>query len=268
LFSRRTRNRPQKHHLAGGSSGPVAGKDIVFEILLDSLATPEIASFESLQANHMRRELSRIGASARQAQQNVLDGENYLLHSRVSDFCSGLVLSSRFAPSHRPELPAGWRQGDEIGIKSQADLEPVKPHFDPLATLLELRGLRLTRAEKRGLGWRQVLQLPAYLLLLRFSKASRTNGSFSVSDANSTDGLITPNLSTSVEAEQKVRHHSMSVLSETNLQFRLVVDVALAEVLSWPSGTRCAQGADEIGATMMKASGGRAGRIDDAKLPS
>jgi hypothetical protein len=41
------RNRPQKHHLAGGSSGPVAGKDIVFEILLDSLATPEIASFES-----------------------------------------------------------------------------------------------------------------------------------------------------------------------------------------------------------------------------
>jgi hypothetical protein len=59
----------------------------------------------------------------------VLDGENQLLQSDVSDFYSGLLLSSAVAPSHRPVLLTGSRQDDEIGIRTPADFDPVIPHL-------------------------------------------------------------------------------------------------------------------------------------------
>ena len=60
---------------------------------------------------------------------SVLDGENQLLQSRVSDLYTGLLLSSSFAPSHRPVLLTGSRQDDQIGVRSQADFDTVIPHL-------------------------------------------------------------------------------------------------------------------------------------------
>jgi hypothetical protein len=59
---------------------------------------------------------------------DVLDGENQTLQNHVSDFYSGLLLSSSFAPSHRPVLLTGSRRHGEIGIRSQANFDPTIPH--------------------------------------------------------------------------------------------------------------------------------------------
>ena len=59
---------------------------------------------------------------------DVLDGENQILSRRVSHFYTGLLLSSTFAPSHRPVLLTGSRRDGEIGIRSQSDFETPIPH--------------------------------------------------------------------------------------------------------------------------------------------
>jgi hypothetical protein len=59
---------------------------------------------------------------------DVLDAENQVLSRHVSHFYTGLLLSSTFAPSHRPVLLTGSRRDGEIGIRSQSDFETPIPH--------------------------------------------------------------------------------------------------------------------------------------------
>jgi hypothetical protein len=59
---------------------------------------------------------------------DVLDGENQILMSRVSNFYTGLLLSSTFAPSHKPVMLTGSCQDGEIGIRSQSDFDTPIPH--------------------------------------------------------------------------------------------------------------------------------------------
>jgi hypothetical protein len=59
---------------------------------------------------------------------DVLDGENQVLMTRASNFYTGLLLSSAFAPSHRPVLLTGSRRDGEIGIRSQSDFDSPIPH--------------------------------------------------------------------------------------------------------------------------------------------
>lgn len=60
---------------------------------------------------------------------DVLDAENQILSRHVSHFYTGLLLSSTFAPSHRPVLLTGSRRDGEIGIRSQSDFETPIPHM-------------------------------------------------------------------------------------------------------------------------------------------
>jgi len=59
---------------------------------------------------------------------DVLDAENQILSRHVSHFYTGFLLSSTFAPSHRPVLLTGSRRDGEIGIRSQSDFETPIPH--------------------------------------------------------------------------------------------------------------------------------------------
>lgn len=59
---------------------------------------------------------------------DVLDGENQILSRCVSHFYTGLLLSSIFAPSHRPVLLTGSRRDGQTGIRSQSDFETPIPH--------------------------------------------------------------------------------------------------------------------------------------------
>ena len=53
----------------------------------------------------------------------VLDAENKTLQQRVMDFYVGLLLASPFAPTHPPIMLSGAREGAEIGIRQQQDLD-------------------------------------------------------------------------------------------------------------------------------------------------
>lgn len=59
---------------------------------------------------------------------DILDGENQRLESRVSHFYTGLLLSSTFAPAHRPVMLTGSRRNGEIDIRSQSDWDTPIPH--------------------------------------------------------------------------------------------------------------------------------------------
>lgn len=62
----------------------------------------------------------------------VLDGENETLKHRVWNFYVGLLLSSPFAPAHQPVVLSGAREGDEIGIRQQQDVDsPIPCIFRP-----------------------------------------------------------------------------------------------------------------------------------------
>jgi hypothetical protein len=66
----------------------------------------------------------------------VLDGENKTLQQRVWNFYVGLLLSSPFAPAHRPVMLNGAREGGEIGIRQQHDLDSSIPClFRPYPTV-------------------------------------------------------------------------------------------------------------------------------------
>ncbi len=57
----------------------------------------------------------------------ILDAEDQLLQRRVWNFYVGLLLSSTFAPAHRPVLITGSCRGGEIGIRQQQDLDSPIP---------------------------------------------------------------------------------------------------------------------------------------------
>ena len=57
----------------------------------------------------------------------VLDGENQRLQHLVSCFYYGLLLSSRFAPSHRPVLMTGSRRDGQIDIRQLTDFDAPVP---------------------------------------------------------------------------------------------------------------------------------------------
>jgi hypothetical protein len=75
-------------------------------------------------------------------QPSVLDGENQSLQARVWAFYRGLLLTSRFAPAHKPVVLTGSREDNEIGARQIQDLEaPVSCVFRgyPEVTQEELR---------------------------------------------------------------------------------------------------------------------------------
>jgi hypothetical protein len=75
-------------------------------------------------------------------QAGVLDGENQTLQARVWAFYRGLLLTSRFAPAHKPVVLTGSREDDEIGVRQTQDLEtPAQCVFRgyPEVTQAELR---------------------------------------------------------------------------------------------------------------------------------
>jgi hypothetical protein len=75
-------------------------------------------------------------------QPGVLDGENQTLQARVWSFYRGLLLTSRFAPAHKPVVLTGSREDNEIGARQIQDLEaPVSCVFRgyPEVTREELR---------------------------------------------------------------------------------------------------------------------------------
>jgi hypothetical protein len=70
--------------------------------------------------------LSKLSSST----PDVLDEENKKLQQRVTHFYVGLLLSSRFAPAHRPVILTGSRRDGEVGIRQHHDLEaPVSCTF-------------------------------------------------------------------------------------------------------------------------------------------
>ncbi|MGH6837494.1 MAG: hypothetical protein ACREDT_01570 [Methylocella sp.] len=58
----------------------------------------------------------------------VLDDENQLLTRLVSNFYTGLLLSSNFSPAYRPVMLTGSRRNGEIDIRSQSDWDTPIPH--------------------------------------------------------------------------------------------------------------------------------------------
>jgi hypothetical protein len=60
-------------------------------------------------------------------QPDVLDGENQTLQARVWAFYRGLLLTSRFAPAHKPVVLTGSRESNEIGARQIQDLEAPVP---------------------------------------------------------------------------------------------------------------------------------------------
>jgi hypothetical protein len=61
------------------------------------------------------------------ASPDILDGENVALRERVWRFYVGLLISSGFAPAHRPVMITGSRRNGEIGVREHGDLEPSVP---------------------------------------------------------------------------------------------------------------------------------------------
>jgi hypothetical protein len=57
----------------------------------------------------------------------VLDEENQLLQQRVSNFYTGLLLASTFAPAHRPVMLSGSRRDGEVDIRQQHDFDSPTP---------------------------------------------------------------------------------------------------------------------------------------------
>jgi hypothetical protein len=57
----------------------------------------------------------------------ILDAENKKLQQNAWTFYVGLLLSSTFAPVHRPVLLTGSRRGGEIDIRQQQDLDSPIP---------------------------------------------------------------------------------------------------------------------------------------------
>src|SRR5260221_13425489 len=63
---------------------------------------------------------------------DIRDDENVLLKQRAWEFYVGLLLTSRFAPSHKPVLITGSRRAGEIDIRQQQDIDlPVPCIFQP-----------------------------------------------------------------------------------------------------------------------------------------
>lgn len=58
---------------------------------------------------------------------DILDDENNRLMQMAGHFYAGLLLSSTFAPAHRPVLISGVRKGDEIDIRQQQGFEVPIP---------------------------------------------------------------------------------------------------------------------------------------------
>lgn len=61
------------------------------------------------------------------ASPGVLDAEDKALQQRVMDFYVGLLLASPFAPAHPPIMLSGAREGAEIGIRQQQDVDAPIP---------------------------------------------------------------------------------------------------------------------------------------------
>jgi hypothetical protein len=60
------------------------------------------------------------------------DAENKRLEQLAWNFYVGLLLSSTFAPAHRPVLLSGARRGDQIDVRQQQDFDVPYPRvFDP-----------------------------------------------------------------------------------------------------------------------------------------
>jgi hypothetical protein len=55
---------------------------------------------------------------------DVLDAENQLLGQRVQHFYTGLLLTSTFAPAHKPVVLTGSRREGETDIRQEWDLDP------------------------------------------------------------------------------------------------------------------------------------------------
>src|SRR5260221_1826257 len=88
---------------------------------LGSIRAEEIQSFNLFL-------LSKIASRT----PDILDDENVLLKQRAWEFYVGLLLTSRFAPSHKPVLITGSRRAGEIDIRQQQDIDlPVPCIFQP-----------------------------------------------------------------------------------------------------------------------------------------
>ena len=110
----------------------------------------------------------------------VLDGENKTLQQRVWNFYTGLLLSSPFAPAHRPVLLTGAHESGEIGIRKQQDLDspipclfrpypPVTPDHIQRAAMLGENLEALPAGKVPGGHWRLFRTLSVYI-------AARTTG--------------------------------------------------------------------------------------------
>lgn len=114
------------------------------------------------------------------AKPGVLDAENKMLQQRVMDFYVGLLLASPFAPAHPPVMLSGAREGAEIGIRQQQDLDapiPCLVRLHPAVTPAEIQlAVRLSEnlealraAQAQGGHWRLFRTLNVYT-------AARTTG--------------------------------------------------------------------------------------------
>jgi hypothetical protein len=69
---------------------------------------------------------------------DVLDAENKRLQQLAWNFYVGLLLSSTFAPAHRPVFLTGSRRAGEIDVRQQQDLEPPIPRtFAPYPPIVQ-----------------------------------------------------------------------------------------------------------------------------------
>jgi hypothetical protein len=62
----------------------------------------------------------------------ILDAKNKRLEQLASNFYTGLLLASTFAPAHRPVLLSGSRRAGEIDVRQQHDFDvPIPRTFHP-----------------------------------------------------------------------------------------------------------------------------------------
>jgi len=105
---------------------------------------------------------------------SVLDGENQTLQARVWAFYRGLLVTSRFAPAHKPVVLTGSREDNEIGVREAQDLEASAPcvfRGYPEVTQSELRQAAGLAAQLGKLGgivkgdshWRLLRVLTLYV---------------------------------------------------------------------------------------------------------
>jgi hypothetical protein len=72
----------------------------------------------------------------------VVDAETAELKRHAAHFYAGLLLTSPFAPAHKPVMLAGYCRDGEINVRSQDDYEPAIPSIVrryPAVTLTELQ---------------------------------------------------------------------------------------------------------------------------------